>query len=222
MGDAVEQSAELILGAAAVIGERGEARVVCGPQARRAVSVAIARGALGHAVVLIEDDSSRGVVVVRPRSASGEASVHEVLGDDHRRLDALLEGALALASTDPREARTLAEAFAAGLRRHIRIEEEVLFPAFEAHTGMRGAGPTEVMRREHRVIEQGLTSLLAAAHALADAAPATEAALGRAAEALLSVLGEHNRKEEYVLYPSCDRMLPPDAHAALVERTVVS
>lgn len=90
--------------------------------------------------------------------------------------------------------------FHAAMTAHFAIEEDVLFPAFEAATGMSG-GPTVVMRSEHRQME-GLLAELQAAVAARDG----EAYAG-AAQTLLVLLQQHNFKEENILYPMCDQHL---------------
>jgi hemerythrin-like domain-containing protein len=41
------------------------------------------------------------------------------------------------------------EAFNQATRRHLAMEEELMFPAFEAMSGMGQSGPTVIMRQEH-------------------------------------------------------------------------
>jgi hemerythrin-like domain-containing protein len=86
------------------------------------------------------------------------------------------------------------------MRRHFSREEEVLFPAFEAATGMT-SGPTAVMRMEHRQIEQLMASLQEAL----DRRDRDEY-LG-VSETLLMLMQQHNAKEENILYPMADRSL---------------
>ena len=58
--------------------------------------------------------------------------IHLYLGDDHRRLDALLERAVA----DPQNIDGSAYAqFRAGLLKHIGMEEKVLLPAAQKRRG---------------------------------------------------------------------------------------
>jgi hemerythrin-like domain-containing protein len=91
-------------------------------------------------------------------------------------------------------------AFRAAVERHLREEEEVLFPAFEAQTGMT-MGPTRVMRMEHEQM-RGLLGDLDAACGRCD----RSAFLGHA-ETLLILMQQHNMKEENMLYPMADRAL---------------
>jgi uncharacterized protein (DUF2249 family)/hemerythrin-like domain-containing protein len=143
--------------------------------------------------------------------------VTEALGWDHDRLDILAGDAFGQRALGRYEAaRQLWEEFSSGLRRHIRFEEEILFPAFEEKTGLpRDAGPTAVMRAEHRRIE-----------GLLEAVAAVIAAPGPAAAALRAQLDDlllgHNEKEEMVLYPGIDNLLSAEECDELVARIQLS
>ncbi|MDE2291134.1 MAG: hemerythrin domain-containing protein [Elusimicrobia bacterium] len=97
--------------------------------------------------------------------------------------------------------------FLTGLSRHIVWEEEVLFPLFEEKTGMTG-GPTQVMRTEHRWIKDRLDAVHEKVRA---ADPGSDGEV----EALLAVLGQHNMKEENILYPAIDAQLDAEGVAAV-------
>jgi hemerythrin-like domain-containing protein len=138
-------------------------------------------------------------VEVRRRAEAGPRTVSEALETDHRRLDAMLEQAERLVGEGlVQEAAARAAQFVCGLERHIEMEEQVLFPAFEERTGLR-TGPTEVMRHEHRAIRSHLGEITSAL------AEGSTARFRTAAEALVEVLGQHNMKEERILYPMADR-----------------
>lgn len=118
---------------------------------------------------------------------------------DHARLDSIM--ALfkeAIKGSEWDEALKNFKEFNLGLRRHIKVEEELLFPAFEEKTGMKDAGPTMVMKMEHEEIRELLTRTLAATEASVDSA------VTESADALVNFLGDHNMKEEHVLYPELD------------------
>jgi hemerythrin-like domain-containing protein len=143
-------------------------------------------------------------------------TVSEYLNHDHRRLDALLDRVLfAVRETALSEAsRHLAE-FASGLERHIDLEERVLFPAFEAKTGMR-VGPTAVMRIEHADLRCCLVELDDAL-----CANSRERAL-EALDALVDALVPHNEKEERVLYPMIERVLGSAQASADLVRDMIA
>lgn len=116
---------------------------------------------------------------------------------DHDHLDSLFTEFRRLKYVDFVEAKKNFIAFKFGLQRHIIWEEEVLFPLFEKKTGMSNAGPTFVMRLEHKDIG----TILEEIHTKVKAAdPRSE----HEEELLISTLKLHNMKEENVLYPAID------------------
>lgn len=162
----------------------------------------------------LEDGPERWQIRIgrRPALRESASSVSDLLGADHDRLDELMKAVRHQWSEEKlEEAEALFAAFATGLRRHIRSEEEVLFPAFEALTGHGPHfGPTAVMRAEHVEIESALV-------AITDALAKRAADEPREVGGLLSMLMAHNRKEEHVLYPMTDSALETAERAALVD-----
>jgi regulator of cell morphogenesis and NO signaling len=140
-------------------------------------------------------------------------SITRYLSWDHDRLDGLLgEVTRWVEAGQLAQAKSLFVAFDEGLRRHIRLEEEILFPLFEARTGTSHGGPTFAMRTEHRTIETELKRMRKALE-VGDAAE-----YGGGLAILHTVLGPHNLKEENVLYPTTDDLLGPAERLALVDR----
>lgn len=137
--------------------------------------------------------------------------ISDFLTHDHRACDtgfAALEQAVHRGDWPGAEAA--AHEFAAAMERHFRMEEDALFPAVEAATGLQaGAGPTAVMRLEHADIRDLLHDLVQAA-----AAHDAEAVLGNT-ETLLMLMQQHNAKEENILYPLADRALNGDTATVL-------
>lgn len=135
---------------------------------------------------------------------------------DHRRLDGLMQSCRTKAEAG--EMAGAAELFAQfrdGLMRHIKIEEGLLFPEFEAATGLsRGDGPTGVMRYEHAEIIRLLDLIKDLFASEGPSAGEFESLRG----ALVALLSEHNGKEERILYPMTDRMVPPDRLSDLVSK----
>ena len=119
-----------------------------------------------------------------------------VFTEDHRELDDRFE---VFRSTPAGEGSLRAErfgAFASGLRRHIAIEEEQLFPAFERESpGQRWL--TERLRDEHRRI---LDVLERTERQLLGSPPSTV----ELEEELVNVLWSHNSREEEAVYPWFD------------------
>lgn len=136
-------------------------------------------------------------------------SISGFLAADHRRCDALYaeaESAVAEARWDA--AAAAFARFREGLLHHFAMEEQALFPAYEAASGQT-FGPTAVMRLEHAQMRDLLDGMGRAA--LDRDRPAY---LG-IAETLLVLMQQHNFKEERVLYPMTDSALGREAEALL-------
>ena len=140
-------------------------------------------------------------------------TVNDALSWDHDRLDELERRAFAARDrSDLAEARSLYALFAFGLRRHIRFEDELLFPEFEAKAGFSPRmGPTAVMRDEHREILQLLGRI---EEGMGDGGSSVDSLR----HGLHSVLGNHNLKEEHIVYPGTDQALTSAERDALVAR----
>ena len=132
------------------------------------------------------------------------STILKFLGSDHRACDDLFASAeTAAAQKNWDSARSLFERFQAAMAHHLAMEEDVLFPAFEARTGMR-AGPTQVMRMEHEQM-RGLLQDMASAVAACN----QDGYLGLS-ETLNMLMQQHNLKEENMLYPMSDQVLGGD------------
>lgn len=139
------------------------------------------------------------------------STIGSYLSDDHNACDDLFAAAEnAVAVKDWTKAREHFDRFHASMRRHFAMEEDVLFPAFEARTGMSG-GPTFVMRAEHQQMN-GLLGEMNSALSQRDA----KTYLGLS-ETLLMLMRQHNMKEENILYPMSDQALA-DEQADLLDR----
>lgn len=132
-----------------------------------------------------------------------QESIQTYYEHDHDRLDESFEKYRRLKRTNFAEAKEAFKTFFFGLKRHILWEEEILFPMFEEKTGMRDAGPTAVMRMEHREIRRHLDALHDKVRARNPETDAEE-------EAILGILKPHNDKEEGILYPHIDAHLSAD------------
>jgi iron-sulfur cluster repair protein YtfE (RIC family) len=136
-------------------------------------------------------------------TATGE-SLAAALEREHRQIDEGIEGFVA----DPSSARAagLLTGAIAALRRHIYLEEEALFPALRRDGESGLTAPIFVMLREHGQLWRTLDELEREVVASA----ATPGAL-QLCHQLLVQLQHHNLKEERVLYPEADQVLPPEA-----------
>ena len=129
----------------------------------------------------------------------------EPLHQHHKHCDTLFADAEAAAANQAwAPCQELFNRFQTEIETHFRTEEEVLFPAFEAATGMAG-GPTQMMRYEHAQMRD-LFSQMADALLRQD-----RDGFAGVAETLLILMQQHNMKEENILYPMCDRSLATQA-----------
>lgn len=127
---------------------------------------------------------------------------------EHREIDGGIEEYLAGATADGHPTSSLSRAMA-GLRRHIYLEEEFLFPP------LREAGmmmPIFVMLREHGELWSMLDEL---ERMLATGTDID--AISNACHELLAKLDTHNAKEEPILYSQADATLSAEASGALSE-----
>jgi len=130
-----------------------------------------------------------------------DTSIVDYYEHDHDRLDALFTQYRQEKRSAFDRAAACLRAFTTGLLRHIDWEEQILFPLFEARTGM-ARGPTAVMRMEHQQVKAFLAEINARVEARN---PDTDEDDGQ----LLELLKVHNQKEENILYPAIDRLLSP-------------
>jgi quercetin dioxygenase-like cupin family protein/iron-sulfur cluster repair protein YtfE (RIC family) len=157
---------------------------------------------------------------VRLKPKETETSINEYFTRDHDEIDAhlsYLRWDLAAAARGegpgPAALAEQFELFDRRLERHIRWEEEILFPEVEAKDDRLAQGPGRVMRMEHREIRLGKTMVR---ELLADPARAAKAA--EILEEVVSVLVGHNQKEENVYYPLSEQIFGPAEAADLLAR----
>ncbi len=133
---------------------------------------------------------------------SNEASLVDYFGGDHNACDEKwVQVEALLDSDDSAKLGNAWQEFDQAVRRHLAMEEEVLFPAFEASSGMGQSGPTVVMRLEHQQM-RGILDQIGVAIDAGD----TEEALDLG-DTLHMVTQQHNVKEEGMLYPMAENVL---------------
>jgi hemerythrin-like domain-containing protein len=138
-------------------------------------------------------------------------TITQYLETDHHHCDLRLaeaEGCVGKRQWDA--ADTAFKEFHLSLQQHLDMEEKVLFPAFEQTPGT-PSGPTIMMRAEHQQIRQIVTAMRDALYAR----DAEEFSSG--ADILHIMMGQHNMKEESILYPMADRFMEDQAHEIIDE-----
>ena len=151
-------------------------------------------------------------------------SVSEILMSEHRVieqvlgcLDKMADGAFerqTLDTADARDAIEFLRNFADTC--HHKKEEDRLFPARERCGIPRDAGPTAVMRHEHEI---GRAHVRRMDEALTAHEKGDRDALGRfafEARGFTELLRDHIAKEDQVLFPMAERMIPPPAMKELL------
>ena len=147
----------------------------------------------------------------RPERRSGRPSISTALSGDHDDIDeALAEVLLATHRRAWEQAAADLQDLLEHLRRHVAIEEDILFPLFDRR--LKTVGPTRILRLEHRRLTRSFEAMLDAirAHSLDG--------VSAAIRGVDEVLPHHMAKEESILYPAIDRVLSDDEQETVVER----
>ena len=141
----------------------------------------------------------------------------EILMSEHRViervllcLDAMAESAFAKNVVDVPSARDALEflrTFADGC--HHMKEEKRLFPAMERCGLPADAGPTAVMRHEHDLGRARIRAMAMAVDAFEKGQAGAADKFAFETRGFVDLLREHIAKEDQVLFPMADRMLPP-------------
>jgi hemerythrin-like domain-containing protein len=124
---------------------------------------------------------------------------------EHREIDGGIEAYLAATGTAQDQSETLVRSLA-GLRRHIYLEEEFLFPPLK-RSGLKG--PIFAMEREHGQLWNTMAGIDSSIER--GDAPGTRTACTE----LLGLLDKHNAMEEKVIYAQADELLDETASSAL-------
>jgi regulator of cell morphogenesis and NO signaling len=138
--------------------------------------------------------------------------VTEYLAWDHDgQEDALLAARDAADEGRPADAAGHFDGYRRRLLRHMRLEEEILFPLVESLVP-RVARDVVEMRLEHGHVQRHLAQAAAAVEA------GDLAGFRAAFEALGLILMAHEAREERIVYPILDRSLSPEQRADLATR----
>ena len=140
------------------------------------------------------------------------SNIKDFMTQDHRDCDEIFAQMEDAVATKSDEATTKFEEFADALTNHFKMEEMILFPAFEQASGMR-EGPTQVMAMEHEQM-RGILSRM-------NTAIEDKDKFFGLSETLMILMQQHNMKEEQMLYPMAEQHLGDDAdHIISRMRTV--
>ena len=131
-------------------------------------------------------------------------NIKEYLTNDHRRCDDVFAEMEEKASSSLSDAKELTQEFIADMEHHFQLEERVVFPEFEAKTGMLN-GPTEMMRQEHSQMRNLMQQFLEAIE------NDDKDKFFGLSETLMILLQQHNMKEEQMLYSMMQQHLSAEA-----------
>ncbi len=132
---------------------------------------------------------------------------------DRARLDQALGGVIAKAAKgDLRQIERAFGHYERGLRRHLRIKDDMILELFAFDRSGAGRAPTRELQDEHDEIIRHLDTMRAAlgAHDLAGFAAS--------AATLQTFIGAHNARSEELLYPLFDSLLGGAEARTMIKR----
>lgn len=145
----------------------------------------------------------------------------EILMEEHRVIERVLPAletaanGLAAGGAVPAEfflkAADFIQGFADGCHHH--KEEDVLFVALVANGMSRETGPVAVMLAEHAEGRRLTRAMRAAAEQMQAGDPAAAAQVVANALGYVRLLRQHIQKEDRILFPMADRIIPAGQHA---------
>lgn len=146
----------------------------------------------------------------------------QILSDEHRIIERVLDAVQRLTLAPARQNVARWQKALDFIRHfadqcHHCKEEQVLFPALEAHGIPTEGGPVGMMLLEHeegRALVRAMLDALARIEAGNDSA---EAGLFDSAGRYLRLLREHIQKEDEVLFRMADEVIPADEQTRLVQ-----
>ena len=198
----------------AMAGEESAVEILepAGPHLERLVDT----GMLAHVTPLLVRGGGRPRILVFPRRARGMPTVTEVLGVDHARLDALLDRLIEQVRAREVGVAATAYKFAWSMRRHMWIEDHILFPLYDLPEVLKP------FRVEHACIEHYTALLLAAAEGMArhDLRSAAVGDLAHVHCGLVGILSEHDAREEKHLFPTLDHTRSFDRRLDVLRQVV--
>jgi hypothetical protein len=139
---------------------------------------------------------------------------------EHRRLESLLmQHQVHLVERRPAAARTAWQAFGDLLLGHIRAEEEVVLPEYEARVTPRRGGEADIFRREHRRLQRFVAEVSAWLDAWGEVQWPTDEVicLVERQKTLKEILEHHDQREGEHLYGGLEKSMAAADQQALLE-----
>jgi hemerythrin-like domain-containing protein len=138
-------------------------------------------------------------------------NIKNFLSTDHKSCDnSFAEFENATYKGDVEGAKTALLKMTKEFEEHFGMEEKVLFPTFEAKSGM-SCGPTEVMRREHEQLRFNLGMLQKAVD------KGDKQQILGLCESFNILTQQHNSKEEQILYTMCEQVLSAESDEVIAK-----
>ena len=151
--------------------------------------------------------ASSQVAILKPDNQHSldacEVSLAEAFSIEHHEIVAGIEQFLADTDPDPLSSAQPLLAAMEALRRHIYLEEEIVFPHLQQGTLMM---PLMVMRKEHGQLWQRIDALVDTLQNSSGEPTQVE----EICTEILQLLDRHNQKEEPIIYPHMDADLTAD------------
>ncbi len=145
-----------------------------------------------------EEPGGRWRAVIHRAEDVPPVDVLDILKRDHKRLDAMFSQVIHLTDNSQLEmAHALMRAFTEGLRKHLRVEHDLLALAIRTPPNAQGFDPSAAMVQEHNEI-MNQSGMIEASFEEADA---SSASVGPLLAILAGYLSKHEQREEATLFP---------------------
>ena len=138
-----------------------------------------------------------------------EASTDILLSEDHQAIDKLYDEFLDVKRTKPQEALDSFRKYKISLLRHIKCEEDLIFPVLLKSPKEPASEEVFTLREEHQII---IPLLMEVENQLKQGFDTTTSE-----RSLFEELHEHNAREEMRVYAAVDRLLNEPEKRAVAE-----
>lgn len=193
-------------------------------EARAVLAPLLDEDLLETVVPLVERHGPHSRIGLYPRMTDGPMRIGELFEEDHHRLAALEARVESLAREGHVDTVVAATMLAEGMRRHLRIEEELVIPAYREHGGAAVDVAASFVHREHELITRQVELVLEHARKRIGGGAGSERwadDVVRAIAFLRAIEEEHTKREERSLFPKLDLYLSPGTRRDLLRRIVL-